>query len=83
MVMTIPEAGLIDTWSVAPGCTITFAPSAAASLTGKYNDGGTWTMTGAGSTVPISTSAACGGFGTGAGAFKVAYTLSPAVFDQG
>lgn len=80
MVLTIPKAGLVGTNSFAAGCTATVAPSAAAHITGKYNDSGTLTITKA--SVPIATSAACPVQAT-SGTVTVKYALSPPIFDHG
>jgi hypothetical protein len=79
MVMTIPKAGLVDSNSSGSSCKITVAPTAAATVTGTYNDGGTFTITGA--TIPLSTSG-CPVSPTSA-TFSATYTLSPAIFDMG
>jgi hypothetical protein len=79
MTITMPKAGLVDSNSSAPGCTITFAPSGAAHITGTYNDAGTLTIKNA--SIPATT-AGCAVTGTSA-TLTVTYTLSPAIHDIG
>lgn len=79
MTITMPKAGLVDSNSSAPGCTITFAPSGAAHVTGTYNDAGTLTIKNA--AIPATTTG-CPVTGTTA-RLTVTYTLSPAIFDVG
>jgi hypothetical protein len=49
--LTIPKAGASFSSSFDPGCVITVAPSAAASVTGSYNDKGTGSVKNASITV--------------------------------
>jgi hypothetical protein len=79
MVIIVPKAGLVDSNSSAPGCTITFAPSGAAHVRGKYNDGGALTIKSA--SIPVSATG-CPVTGTTA-TVTVTYNLSPAIFDIG
>jgi len=80
MVITLPRAGLTDTnnWP----CTIKFAPSAAASISGAYNDAGTFTVKGVKIPVAMSGPSFCGPASQTV-TLTVTYKLSPAIFDHG
>jgi hypothetical protein len=74
--LNIPQAGLTTTSSVAPGCTVTDAPTGPARLSASYDDSGTATFTS--NSVPISGS----GCTTSADAvFSQTLTLSTAIAD--
>ena len=76
----IPQAGLIDSSSLASGCTVTAAPSAPVNVTGKYNDAGTFKILN--KSIPVSFSAACP-VSTSTASMSATYTLSPGIFDVG
>ena len=80
LVIGLPKAGLIDTnnWP----CSITFAPSGAAHISGAYNDAGMFTIRNAKLPVSVSGPAFCGPV-TQTVTLTVTYSVSPAVFDQG
>ena len=80
MSITVPQAGLVDTNSSAPGCTVTFAPTAPVTVIGKYDDAGTLKITNA--PIPVVYSSGCALSGTSV-SLSLTYTLSPAIFDQG
>ena len=80
MGITLPQAGLVDTNSSSPGCTVTFAPSGPVTVIGKYNDAGTFKLTDA--PIPVVFSSACQVTGTSV-SLSLTYNLSPALFDQG
>jgi hypothetical protein len=86
----IPKAGQTVTSSKFANCTITVAPSAAASVPGAYDDKGTLTITN--QPVMFSTSALCpGGAATGTAHFSTAlksggtgtpgFAVTPPIFD--
>lgn len=76
----LPKAGLTDAnnWP----CSITFAPSAASSISGTYNDAGKLVVKGAKIPISVSGPSFCGPASQTA-AITVTYQLTPAVFDQG
>jgi hypothetical protein len=78
--ITIPIKGATVTSTAAPGCSITVAPTAAASVTGSYNDVNTLTVTKA--PVPARTSSGCpGGAKTSTATFSATYVLTPHMHD--
>jgi hypothetical protein len=76
----IPIGGATVTSSFAPKCHITAAPTAAASVSGAYNDVNTLKITNA--PVPIHLSSGCpGGAANGTAHFNATYVLSPGMHD--
>ena len=80
LVIRIPKAGLVDTnnWP----CTLTFAPTAAVSVSGTYNDAGTFTIKGAKTPVSVSGPVFCGPASQTA-TITATYKVSPGIFDKG
>jgi hypothetical protein len=70
----IPKAGVTTTLSLAPGCVVTEAPSAAASFAGAYDNAGNLRITNA--SVPFATNSGCLG-GASTGALTVSTVLKP------
>jgi hypothetical protein len=78
--LKIPVAGATITSTAAPGCVVTLAPTAAVSMTAKYDDVSTATFKGA--KVAFSDSSGCpGGAQTGTGTFSATYVSSPGFHD--
>jgi hypothetical protein len=78
--LTIPKDGATVTTSIDPSCTVTVAPTAAATVTGSYDDVKTLTFTSA--KVPISVSgASCFITGSGTSALSATYVLTPGIHD--
>jgi hypothetical protein len=76
----MPKAGLTDrnNWP----CSLTFAPLGNASITGTYNDAGTFSVTNAKIPISMSGPAFCGPASQTV-TLTATYTLSPGIFDQG
>jgi hypothetical protein len=76
----MPKAGLIDTnnWP----CTLTFAPSGNASISGAYNDAGTFSVKNAKIPIGMSGPAFCGPASQTV-TLTATYTLNPGIFDKG
>jgi hypothetical protein len=80
LVISLPKGGLVDTnnWP----CSIIFAPTKAASISGAYNDAGTFTIKNAKIPVSVSGPAFCGPASQTV-TLTATYTVSPGFFDQG
>ena len=76
----MPKAGLTDTnnWP----CSLTFAPSGHASISGAYNDAGTFSVKNAKIPVSMSGPAFCGPASQTV-TLTATYTLNPGIFDKG
>jgi hypothetical protein len=76
----MPKAGLVDTnnWP----CHLTFAPSGSASISGAYNDAGTFSVKNAKIPISMSGPAFCGPASQTV-MLTAAYTLTPGIFDKG
>lgn len=76
----MPKAGLIDTnnWP----CSLTFAPSGNASISGVYNDAGSFSVKNAKIPISMSGPAFCGAASQTV-TLTVTYTLTPGIFDKG
>ena len=79
-VIHVPKAGLIDTnnWP----CSLTFAPSGSASISGAYNDAGTFSVKNAKIPIGMSGPAFCGPASQTV-TLTATYTLNPGIFDKG
>jgi hypothetical protein len=79
-VIHMPTAGLVDTnnWP----CSLTFAPAASASISGTYNDAGTFAIKNAKIPVSVSGPPFCGPASQTV-TLTATYTLSKSLFDQG
>jgi hypothetical protein len=80
MVIRLPKAGLTDqnNWP----CSIIFAPSATASISGTYNDAGMFVVKGAKVPVSVSGPSFCGPTSQTA-TITGTYRLTPGIFDRG
>jgi len=76
----MPKAGLVDTnnWP----CSLTFAPSGSASISGAYNDAGTFTVKNAKIPISMSGPAFCGSASQTV-TLTATYKLTPGIFDKG
>jgi hypothetical protein len=76
----VPKAGLTDrnNWP----CSLTFAPSGNVSISGAYNDAGTFTIKNAKIPISMSGPAFCGPASQTV-TLTATYTLSPGLFDKG
>jgi hypothetical protein len=76
----MPKAGLIDTnnWP----CSLTFAPSGNATITGAYNDAGTLSVKNVKIPISMSGPAFCGPASQTV-TLTATYKLSPGIFDKG
>lgn len=79
-VIHMPKAGLIDTnnWP----CSLTFAPSGNASISGAYNDAGTFSVKNVKIPISMSGPAFCGPASQTV-MLTATYTLNPGIFDKG
>ena len=79
-VIHMPKAGLIDTnnWP----CSLTFAPSGNATISGAYNDAGTLSVKNVKIPISMSGPAFCGPASQTV-TLTATYTLTPGIFDQG
>lgn len=79
-IIHMPKAGLIDTnnWP----CSLTFAPSGNASISGAYNDAGTFSVKNVKIPISMSGPAFCGPASQTV-TLTATYTLNPGIFDKG